>query len=285
MFSARQFYSMMSSRFKTLSEFVKKNIFFFIIVFTALFGISGTISANNSICIATSNSLSKQKHLEVVSNNAANVNTIGFEQDNVLFEQRNHQESKRKKNSFVITKGNYRTNHHGALKPTGRILDMAIVGNAYFMILTTSGPRYTLAGAFIIDNANTLVNHNGDPVASKDGQPMIFPETYRSMQIEEDGTIFADTEEVGIVGMFAFPNNTEFAKEGDNIYFTNKLGDHIDDVSIKLASGYLRGSNVSQTKVLTEVIDLQRSSDASNELVKNIGSLERNMITRVMKTN
>lgn len=250
-----------------------------------MLALSSNAQANNSIYIATSNSMSKQKHLEVVSNNAANINTIGFEQDNIMFEGRDHKASKRKKDSFVIAKGNYRTNDQGPLKHTNRVLDMAIIGDAYFMVLTPNGPRYSLDGASIIDNTNTLVNHKGYPIASKDGQPLIFPDTYKTLQIEDDGTIFADVEEVGIVGMFMFPNNTELSKEGDSLYVASRLGAPIDDGSTKVASGYLRGSNVSSTKILTEVIELQRSSDASNELVKNIGTLERSLITRVMKTN
>lgn len=262
-----------------------KKICKFTVVFWLLIGVFSSANANNSSYIAISNSISKQKHLEVVSNNAANINTIGFEQDNIVFEQRNHKETKRKTDAFVVTKGNYHTNQIGPLKPTGRVFDMAIVGNAYFMLLTPAGPRYTLNGAAMLDNTNTLVNHDGYPFASKDGQPIIFPDTYRTMQIEDDGTIYADIDEVGIIGMFGFPNNTQFTKEGDSRYISNRLGVPVDDGSVKLASGYLRGSNVSSTKVLTEVIDLQRSSDTSNELVKNIGALERNMITRIMKTN
>mgnify|MGYP000559905705 CR=1 FL=1 len=264
---------------------VKKNIQICILFLLVTQFLTSKTLANNASYIATSGAISKQKHLEVISNNAANVNTNGFEQDNVIFEKRDHSETKRKADSFVIAKGNYRTENLGPLKPTGRVLDMAIVGNAYFMLLTPNGPRYTLDGAAAIDHTNTLVNHNGYPFASKDGQPILFPETYKTMQISEDGTIFADIEEVAIVGMFGFDANAEFAKEGDNMYITNAVGVPVDDGTIKLASGYLRGANISSTKILTEVIELQRSSDTSNELVKNIGLLEKNLITRVMKTN
>lgn len=284
-----------------MSIFVKK-VLYFLLLSLILPSLSMSALANNSIYIATSGSMSKQKHLEVVSNNAANVNTNGFEQDSILFEQRDNRASKRKKDTYVITKGNYKTGGLGPLKPTGRKLDMAIVGNGYFMIITPAGPRYSLDGAAMIDSANTLVNHKGFPIANKDGQPIVFPETYKIIQMEEDGTIFAGDEdvgyeEVGVVGMFVFSPGTNFRKEGDNMLIADRAGIHKeggisgedgvlapDDV-VKLASGYIRASNVSSTKVLTEVIDLQRSSDASNELVKNIGSMERNMITRVMKTN
>lgn len=243
----------------------------------------GDVFANNGIYIATSNSMARQKQLEVTSNNAANSNTPGFEQDNTVFEQRKHKSSRKKKEAYVVLKGNYHTNDPGPLKSTDRPLDMAVVGKGYFMLLTPQGPRYTLDGRGIIDANSTLVNHNGFPFASRDGAPILFPEGYRVLEVLSDGTVFADEEEIGIVGVFDFFPKTTLAKVGDNMYQASRLGFAIQDGEATIASGYIRGSNVNSTKVLTDVIELQRSNEASMELLKNMASMEKNTISKLTK--
>jgi flagellar basal body rod protein FlgG len=240
-------------------------------------------SANNALYIATSNDVAKRIQLEVVSNNAANTNTIGYEQDSVIFQPIIHKESKKKKDAFVRPKGNYRTGNPGSLRDTGRPLDMAIIGEGYFRILTPRGPRYSLAGSGFVDANSTLVSGDGYPFASRDGQPILFPEQYSVVEIKPDGTVYADTQELGVVGIYSFAPGTELAKEGASLYSANNPGILLDDNESTVASGVLRASNVNSTQTLTQVIELQRSTESSQELVKNISSLERNAIAKMMK--
>ncbi len=239
--------------------------------------------ANNALYIATSNDVAKRIQLEVVSNNAANTNTIGYEQDSVIFKPIIHKESKKKKDAFVIPKGNYRTGDPGALRSTGRPLDMAIIGQGYFRVLTNRGVRYTLAGNAFVDSNNTLVNAEGYAFASRDGQPILFPENYTVIEVKSDGTIYADNQEVGVIGIYDFVPGTEMSKEGGSLYSASKPGYLLDDNISTVAGGVLRSSNVNSTQTLTQVIELQRSSEASQELVKNISGLERNAIAKMMK--
>ena len=244
---------------------------------------AGYACANNALYIATSNDVAKRIQLEVVSNNAANTNTIGYEQDSVIFRPIIHKESKTKKDAFVIPKGNYRTGEAGTLRSTGRVLDIAIIGQGYFRVLTPRGPRYTLAGASYVDANSALVTADGYSFSSKDGQPILFPETYAVIEIKPDGTIYADQEEVGAVGVYDFTPGTELVKEGHSLYSATKAAFLVDEDVSTVASGVLRSSNVNSTQTLTHVIELQRSVEASQDLVKNISGLERNAIAKIMK--
>ena len=48
------------------------------------------------------------------------------------------------------------------IERTGSPLDVAIDGNAYFVVQTARGQRYTRNGAFQINGAGQLVTSNGD---------------------------------------------------------------------------------------------------------------------------
>ncbi len=244
--------------------------------------------ANNALYIATSNDMAKKIQLNVIANNLANANTNGYEQDSVIFKSVTHKESKKKENKYVIPKGNYRKGDKGSLKVTGNPLDMAILGPGYFKVITPNGPRYTLDGAGVVNNQNILVNSSGFPFASADNQPILLPEDYTLINMQKDGTIFAELsgdllEEVGVVGIFDFPEETELMKEGGNLYYTTATDIVLDSDQTTLISGSLRTSNVNSTKALTEMIELQNSSQASQKLVTDIATLERNSVAKIMK--
>ena len=114
--------------------------------------------ASNAPYVAISNNIAKQAQLDVVANNAANIHTTGFEQDDVIYKQVDKKESKKKTNSFVVPRGNYRKSAVGGLKVTNNPLDLAIIGPGYFKLQTPRGARYSLAGHFFINPQNAVLN-------------------------------------------------------------------------------------------------------------------------------
>ncbi len=240
-------------------------------------------SANNALYIATSNDIAKRVQLEVVANNVANGNTIGYEQDSVVFKPIEHKESKSKTDAFVKPEGNYKTGGMGPLKVTGRSLDMAIAGPGYLQVITPRGPRYTLDGSALIDAQYRLVNHDGFPFASQTGQPIVLPENYTAIVITPDGTLYADEQQIDIIGIFDFPAGTEIAREGSSLYYANAVPFILDEEISRLEMGSLRASNVNSARALTDMIELQRSSETSQKLVTDIANLERRSITSIMK--
>ena len=241
--------------------------------------------ASNAPYIAISNDIAKQDQLNVVANNAANVHTIGFEQDDMIYKTVDKKESKKKTNSFVIPRGNYRKNAEGGLKVTENPLDLAIIGPGYFKLITSRGPRYTLAGHFIISSQNVIVNSQGYPLANQNGQPIVLPDKrdYLLIQVMADGTVYTDTNQVDAVGIFSFPPNAALTREGSGFYVSNKPDIKLDTDTSTIQAGALRTSNVNSTKVLTNMIELERSADASRQLVTDLANLERSAVAKILK--
>ena len=109
--------------------------------------------ANNTSYIALSNHIAQRNKLEVSANNTANVNTIGYEADGVIFRNVDLKQSSSRSNSFVYADGTYSSESSGPVKMIHRPLDMAIAGYGYFKVLTPRGERYTLNGAAFLNNA------------------------------------------------------------------------------------------------------------------------------------
>ncbi len=241
--------------------------------------------ASNAPYIAISNDIAKQAQLDVVANNAANIHTPGFEQDDVIYKKVDKAESKNKTNSFVVPRGNYRKSEIGGLKVTNNPLDLAIIGHGYFKILTPRGPRYTLAGHFMLNSQNVIVNPEGYPVASKGGQAIVLPDKkdYSLIAVSADGTVNADTTQVEAIGIFGFSPNTELTREGAGLYVSARPDIELGNDVATIQGGALRASNVNSTKVLTHMVELERSADASRQLVTDLANLERSAIAKIMK--
>ncbi len=58
--------------------------------------------ANNASYITLSNQMARKRQLEVVANNVANAETIGFQQDEVLLRSAKNKKTSKKGNSFVF---------------------------------------------------------------------------------------------------------------------------------------------------------------------------------------
>src|SRR5690606_4835470 len=124
---------------------------------------------------------------QVHANNLANADTGGFRADLELAR------------SETVTQGygydarhmsrleaNALSTRQGALRETGRELDVAVVGQGYFAVQTSGGEAYTRAGAFVIDADGALTLH-GRAVLG-DGGPIVLPEHVK-LQIGADGLI------------------------------------------------------------------------------------------------
>ena len=251
----------------------------FLILFN--FFICAITFASNSTYITLSNQIAKKTQLKIVANNVANANTIGYESDSVLFKNIDTKQSSKRYNSFVYLDGSYKGESTGSLKTTNRDLDLAIAGDGYFKILTPRGDRYTLDGSVLINSDYVLVNSEGMPFASRDNVPIILPPEVEDIRVGQDGTIYADGDQVDVIGVFNFPDPSQLIKEGNSLY-SSRINDILLD-EVTVISGALRSSNVSSAKAMTDMVELQRSSSLTNNLMSEIGDLERSVITKIAK--
>ncbi len=112
-----------------------------------------------------------QTLLDVVGNNIANVNTVGFKKSNVTFQDLMYQTSKGASapgearggiNPMQVGLGvnvaAIETIHsQGQLQFTGNRTDMAIEGDGYYVVSDGTEQLYTRAGNFILDSNGNLV--------------------------------------------------------------------------------------------------------------------------------
>jgi flagellar hook protein FlgE len=113
-----------------------------------------------------------QTMMDIIGNNIANINTVGYKSSNLTFQSMLSQTLKGastpagdKGGSNPIQVGlgaqigSVDSNFaQGNLQSTGKVSDMAIQGDGFFILKSNAGVYYTRAGNFIFDSNGNLVN-------------------------------------------------------------------------------------------------------------------------------
>ena len=239
-----------------------------------------------------------QVRMDAIGNNIANVNTTGFKSARCNFQDLISQILRSPSAGDGATggvnpaqvglgmtvAGIANNMQQGALQTTGRVLDLAVQGNGYFMIKKNSGDAdnaafYTREGIFYVDNNGDLVNSNGYYVCDDGGaiiQVSSDPATISSISISDAGLINV-TDSAGTstkqIGLGSFPNETGLAKAGQNLYQASIASGAVAmnipgtaDTAVantSINSGYLEMSNVDLTDEFTTMITTQRGYQAN----------------------
>ncbi len=131
-----------------------------------------------------------QTKMDVIGNNIANVNTVGFKNSNVTFSELMYQTTQNasganaatgraginaKQIGLGVTNGAINTNvtTSGASQATGNPFDIQITGNSFFIVSDGSNNYFTRAGAFYVDGVGNLaMTSNGFTVMGWQEDPL-----------------------------------------------------------------------------------------------------------------
>lgn len=244
-----------------------------------------------------------QTKLDVIGNNIANVNTVGFKAGRVMFKDILSQtvsgitapeEGVRggvnaKQVGLGVTLGAIDTVHTpGSAMTTNVVTDLRIDGDGFFAIMASEDqevPYLTRAGNFTLDGLGQLVTADGFFVQSVDGENIVIdPEEVTAFSIAQDGNIIgilADgtSEPLGIqIGVIKVTNPGALEKIGGNLYRLNSNANPEGEFEIAapndpeigtgaIISGQLEMSNVDLTNEFSEMIVAQRGFQANSRII------------------
>lgn len=122
-----------------------------------------------SYSVALSGLLAAQQDLQTVSNNLANTSTVGYKDENLTFSavfaassSNNGAGNPMQIGSGTSLASTYVDTTDGSTTETGVASNMAISGNGYFVVKTSSGDiEYTRDGSFTTDSSGNIVSSSG----------------------------------------------------------------------------------------------------------------------------
>ncbi len=228
---------------------------------------------DNTAYIMASKQMSAIRHLEVLSNNVANVNTTGFKADNVLFKQFLHKDI-HDKTAMTAPLGSMLDLSEGAVKATNRALDVAISGPGFFIVRTPLGDRYTRAGHFKINKEGVLITPQGHRVLSFDGQEITFEDGDVEPIIGENGTVFVGAAERGRIGVAEFDDYRKLRKLGNGLFTTSEDAKLSEDSIV--AQGMLEESNVTSITEITLLAQIHKEVAETTHFINETYNMQRN---------
>ncbi|MFD1627520.1 flagellar basal-body rod protein FlgF [Azospirillum griseum] len=234
----------------------------------------------NSIYVALSRQMALQRQLEVTSNNIANMNTTGYKNQRTLFTEFLERPGMHEKVSFVQDRAVVRDLSVGAMTQTGNPMDLALTGHGYFAVDTASGPRYTRAGNFRMNDQRQIVDGGGLPVLSDNGQPITLPAGTSDVKVSGDGTVSTELGPVAKLRIVTFKNEQLMTEVGSGLYVSDEEPQPAP-ADTKVAQGLLEGSNVKPVVEMTQMIEIQRSYMSAQKVIENENDRIRNMITKL----
>lgn len=237
------------------------------------FGIYSTIAGANA----------RNIELEVIANNIANVNTVGFKEVRPSFnaELQGNEESGDESQVLVSHSGNHIDFAPGQVFPTGNELDVAIQGDGFFEVQTPQGVRYTRSGNFVVNSERVLCTPAGHPLASQDGN-ITVPNTGR-VTFSPSGEISVNGEHVGSLKLVSFKNTQPFQLEGGNL-FNHNGAEGAGSKKFKLVQGYLEASNVNVIANMARMIEVSRAYESHQKSIsKQMKAAE--MLQQIAKIN
>ncbi|GFN24144.1 flagellar hook-basal body complex protein [Thermanaeromonas sp. C210] len=243
-----------------------------------------------------------QTRMDVIGDNIANVNTVGFKRSAVTFKDVFYQTlrggsagtgdiggTNPQQVGLGVTLASIDVVHtQGAAQPTGNGTDLMIQGDGFFVVEDGSGNEYyTRAGAFHFapdeNDANNvyLVNPDGFYVVDENGYPISIPTNALSYTIDRTGTVkYIDPTngqltDAGTIKLAKFANPAGLEKVGSNLYVTSAAagdvqegtagtGDFANTIIIPSA---LEMSNVELAQEFSDMIVTQRGFQANARVI------------------
>jgi len=222
----------------------------------------------NALLVGLSRQVALGRELDVVANNIANINTTGFKAEGSLFEEYLSSAARTEPNngrvSFVRDRGTWHDLSQGQLEQTGNPLNVAIDGNAFLVVQTARGERYTRNGAMQINGQGQLVTGEGDAVLG-DGGPITFQPTDNSVTIGKDGTITvregnAKVDSLrGTLRLVSFGDANQLQKDGGSTFAPIGGAQPQPTKDAHVIQGSIEKSNVRGVIEMTRMIEITRT--------------------------
>ncbi len=245
-----------------------------------------------SLFVAATGMESQKLNIDVIANNLANVNTVGFKKSRADFQELIYQS--------IRTPGS--TSAEGTQVPsgiqvglgvkpvavqklflqgnfthTGNNLDVVIEGDGFFQILMPDGTvAYTRAGAFKTDSEGRVVSSDGYPL-----EPAItIPADTTSISLSSDGKVSVTqagstgTTEVGQIELARFINPGGLTAIGRNLFLTTAASGEPMTAAPgseglgTIAQGFVEMSNVNVVEEMVNMIVSQRAYEINSKAVQ-----------------
>lgn len=223
------------------------------------------------------------KRLEIISNDLANTTTTGYKKDvavvssfqDVLISRLNDTQNQVPNNGVIgkITYGAkvdevYTDFTQGSIISTGEMVDVAIIGDGFFVVQTPNGEAYTRDGNFSINEYGELVTKEGYGVMGLSG-PITLGEAFLNMggdvAINAQGEVSLSGEYMDTLELVRFADSKALTKMDNNLYGSTAAKEVFEGT---VRQGYLESANVNPVTAMVDMIAVSRAYETNQKMIQ-----------------
>jgi flagellar basal-body rod protein FlgG len=270
---------------------IKFHLFKAFVLSLFLFHVTSSSAMLKALNTAATGMSAMETNVNTISQNIANLNTIGFKKsrtefEDLLYETQVVAGSRSSNNSrynvgIQIGSGSKVSAIRKEFTPgspivTNRPFDLMVNGEGFFGIILPNGTiQYSRDGAFNVNAQGQFVSKNGYKVFPS----ITLPPGTLSVNISETGNVEAymkgqlEPTAIGVIPIFTFVNPVGLRAQGGNLYaVTKSSGQAIQNVpgennAGSIMQGSLESSNVSVMNEMTGLIKAQRAYEMNAKVM------------------
>ncbi|MBP3857781.1 MAG: flagellar hook-basal body protein [Ruminiclostridium sp.] len=220
----------------------------------------------------------KQRQLDAIGNNIANINTSGYRKDEIvtntfldeliLVNQRRETSGHLLQTYADISKTNLEQSN---FTYTDSRFDVAIFGDMYFNIRANNGTVYqTRNGQWELDGEGYLILGKSGRVQGRNGDIFLGTDEF---EINNDGVIFVDGVETDRLLLTYIPPDADVDKVGNNLMLYNGNEQLPDGEWFDVIQGAWEHSNVDGNKEVTQMMEAHRLYQANSQILKQLDQI------------
>ncbi|MGF1633417.1 MAG: flagellar hook-basal body protein [Phycisphaerae bacterium] len=214
---------------------------------------------------------------DVISNNLANAETVGFRRQLSVFMQRPLASSQSPQDAtpldaigggLFVAPSLFDTTT-APFEKTGNPLDVAIQGDAYLAVQANGRNMLTRNGELAVAPGGDLVMATATDarVLNAEGQPINLAGAAGSIEISKEGVISSNGQELGRLGTFA-PARPERLQAAGRTLLDPQFAGGLRIQPATLQVGFIERSNVNPASELTEMITNARALEANANMLR-----------------
>ncbi|HEY4759142.1 MAG TPA: flagellar hook basal-body protein [Thermoguttaceae bacterium] len=231
--------------------------------------------------------------LDVIANNLANIDTVGFKRDLATFQARYAQAIDK---GLVIpgsgdlddvgggtlvrqTKTDFSP---GQVKRTQNPSNLAILGDGFFVVKKGDETLLTRAGNFEINSRGELVTPQGHAVLDDSGTPIVLNLDIKDWQISDTGALIQGDSSRNLA-IVKPASNADLVKHGENLFRSSTQPQALAPAERRVASGYLEMSDVQPALEMTALIEASRLLELNINMMRTQDQTLGALVNRVLK--
>ena len=231
--------------------------------------------------------INEQHRMDTMTNNLANVSTVGFKKEGAT--SRSFEDILTVKikdastgstritqplgydNPGVKIGENYTDYTQGSFRITDNTYDLALAGDGFFAIEFTNkagetSTMYTRNGQFTLTREGYLTTEDGDYVLDTQNR-RIQLNTLLESRIMDDGTIYQNGVAVATIQVTDFEDYNYLAKYAET-YYRPVEGARTMAANAEIKSGYLEMANVNIVSEMVNLIAISRQYESNQKVIQ-----------------